>query len=115
MVWLDVNAPFIKCFAEPLYLYGEGKYGLSAVKEIDVTREFQKLNEKTKECQSFESLEKCMKKSFFKRGFEKCKCTPFNLRDYFGKYKQVNLEKKYGTNIKSAKKNFRNPCVLHWA
>ena len=70
-----------------------------------MTRGFKNhLNEKTKECQSFESLEKCMKKSFFKRGFEKCKCTPFNLRDYFGKYKQVNLErKKYGTNIKSAK------------
>ena len=61
------------------------------MKEIDVTKGFQNLDEKTKECQSFESLEKCLKKVFFKKGFEKCKCTPFNLRDYFGQYTQVNF------------------------
>ena len=77
------------CFAEPLYLYGEGKYGLSSVKEIDVTEGFQNLDERTKECQSFESLEKCFKKEFFKRGYAQCKCTPFHLRDYSGKHKQV--------------------------
>ena len=70
-------------------MYGEGKYGLSAVKEIDVTKGFQNLDERIKECQSFESLKKCFKKEFFKRGYAKCQCTPFHLRDYFGKYKQV--------------------------
>ena len=59
------------------------------MKEIDVTEGFQNLDEKTKECQSFESLEKCLKKEFFKAGIAKCKCTPFHLRDYTGKYKQV--------------------------
>ena len=78
-----VLTKFIKRSVEPLYIYGEGNYGLSAVKEIDVTKGFQNLDERIKECQSFESLKKCFKKEFFKRGYAKCQCTPFHLRDYF--------------------------------
>ena len=67
---------------EPHSLSGEGDYALTAVKEIDVTEAFLGMDEKTKLCQSEETLEDCWMKNYFKEGSEKCKCKPYGLRNY---------------------------------
>ena len=67
---------------EPHSLSGEGNYALTAVKEIYGTDAFLGLDEKTKLCQIEETLEDCWMKSYFKEGSDKCKCTPYGMRNY---------------------------------
>ena len=45
-------------------MYGEGNYGLTAVKEISVTKSFLGLKEEDKKCQNLESLEDCSTKRY---------------------------------------------------
>ena len=66
----------------PLSIFGEGNHALSAVKEIDVTEAFLGLDEKTKLCQNEETLEDCWMENYSQEGSNKCKCTPYSLRNY---------------------------------
>jgi hypothetical protein len=67
---------------EPLILFGEGNYALTAVKEIDGTEEFLGLDEEIKRCQDRESFQECQAREYIKNGLEKCKCTPYEMRNY---------------------------------
>ena len=71
-----------KCYIEPLLLYGEGKYALSAIKEVAGTNTFLSMDEKIKLCQSKETYQQCMTKEYIKKGLETCGCTPFTLRNF---------------------------------
>jgi hypothetical protein len=71
------------CFIkEPLKLFGEGSYALSAVKEISGTDNFLKMDEGVKKCQNRESLQECQATQYMRKGLEECKCTPYELRNY---------------------------------
>ena len=67
---------------EPLILFGEGNYALTAVKEIDGTEEFLRLDEGIKHCQNRETFQECQAKEYIKDGLVKCKCTPYEMRNY---------------------------------
>ena len=67
---------------EPLSISDEGNYALTAVKEIYATEDFLGLDEKTKQCQSEETLEDCRMEKYLKDGLNKCKCTPYGIRNY---------------------------------
>ena len=69
---------------EPLILYGEGDYALTAVQEIKATKEFLNLDkEGTKhDCQNVETFLECEAKDYIKMGLEECNCTLYALRDF---------------------------------
>ena len=66
----------------PLKLYGEGKYALSAVKQIKVTEEFMKLDDEIKNCNNRQSYEECATKAYLEHLKQECKCVPYELRNY---------------------------------
>jgi hypothetical protein len=63
-------------------MFGGGDYALTAVKEIDGTEEFLGLDEGVKHCQSRETIQECQAREYIKNGLEKCKCTPYQMRNY---------------------------------
>ena len=67
---------------EPLILFGEGSYALSAVKEISGTDNFLKMDEGVKKCQNRESFQECQATEYLRKGLEECKCTPYEMRNY---------------------------------
>ena len=69
-------------FTEPLTLYGEGSYALSAVKEIDGTKAFLRLDEGVKNCQSRETFQDCQAREYVRKGLARCGCVPFQIRNY---------------------------------
>ena len=79
-------------FIEPLILFGEGSYALSSVKEIDVTDSFIGLDDDIKLCQNEETVEDCSAKDLLKKGLDKCRCTPYRMRNYT---KEVLCQKLY--------------------
>ena len=92
---------------EPLLLFGEGTYALTSVKEMTGTDSFLELDEKIKLCQTRETVEDCLAKDFLKKGLEKCKCTPFRLRNFT---KEVNCDHYYKyLSSKSFEETLCNP------
>ena len=81
VLYLNFNI-LLQSVKEPLSLSGEGNYGLTDVKEIDVTEAFLGLEDKTRLCQSKETLGDCRMKKYLKEGVNNCKCIPFGLRNY---------------------------------
>ena len=63
-------------------VFGEGKYALTDVKEIDGTEEFLGLDEKIRHCQNRETFQQCQTREYIKNGLEKCNCTPYEIRNY---------------------------------
>ena len=63
-------------------LYGEGNFVLTDVKEIDGTDNFLELDEDDKQCQGRETFQECQAREYIKTGLEKCKCTPYKMRNY---------------------------------
>ena len=70
---------------EPLLLFGEGNYALTAIKEIDTTEAFMNLDEETRNCQNVETYQECQAKEHIKMGLERCNCTPYELRNHSNK------------------------------
>ena len=66
----------------PKTLYGAGNYGLTNVKQIDVTKNFLNLPQDTQQCQNLQSFEDCLTTYFKKTINRVCGCTPYQLRDY---------------------------------
>ena len=75
---------------EPLLLFGEGNYALTAIKEIDMTEAFMNLDEETRNCQNVETYQECQAKEYIKMGLEKCNCTPYVMRDFSMKVNNLN-------------------------
>ena len=67
---------------EPLILYGEGNYALTAIKEIDATEGFLNLGEEIIDCQNIETYLECQTRDYMQMGLEECKCTPYELRNF---------------------------------
>ena len=66
----------------PKTLYGAGNYGLTNVKQIDVTKNFLNLPKDIQLCQNLKSFEDCLT-TYFKNTINRmCGCTPYQLRDY---------------------------------
>ena len=61
-------------------MYGGGLYSLESVKEITVTDGFKSLREDQKQCQSYESFEKCSTDSVMKKILQTCNCYPYELK-----------------------------------
>ena len=66
----------------PKTFYGSGNYGLTNVKQIDVTKNFLNLPQDTQQCQNLQSFEDCLTNYFQKTINRMCGCTPYQLRDY---------------------------------
>ena len=67
---------------EPLEQFGEGNYALSDVKEVFVTEDFLGMDDEIKLCQNEGTTEDCWMKNYLRKGFSKCKCLPYELRNY---------------------------------
>ena len=80
--WKMESLKPILYFPEPLTFYGEGSYALSAVKEIDGTEEFLRLDEGVKNCQSRETFQDCQAREYVRKGLARCGCVPFQIRTY---------------------------------
>ena len=63
-------------------IFGEGSYALSDVKEIAGTDNFLNMDEGVKKCQNRESFQDCKATEYIRKGLEKCKCTPYEMRNY---------------------------------
>ena len=68
--------------------YGEGHYAISAGKNISVTEDFLSLDERTRRCQSTESIMACSNKKYKDLLKSDCGCIPFEL------YKVIKMETK---------------------
>ena len=68
----------------PIVLYGEGHYGLSDIKDIEVSEEFVGLGEKVTHCQTEEYREDCLSRKYRERVLSQCNCSPFYLRSHYG-------------------------------
>ena len=66
----------------PQYLYGEGTYALSSLKEIKVTDDFHQMDEKTKNCQNVEAFEDCTTRKYLEKLDHECSCVPYKLRNF---------------------------------
>ena len=66
----------------PKTLYGAGNYGLTNVKQIDVTKNFLNLPTDIQLCQNDQSFEDCLTRYFKETIIRMCDCTPYQLRDY---------------------------------
>ena len=79
---------------EPLILYGEGDYALTAIQEIDAKKAFINLDKEGTEhdCQNVETFLECETNEYIKIGLEKCNCTLYSLRDFS---KKVNGKSKH--------------------
>ena len=66
----------------PKTLYGAGNYGLTNVKQIDVTKNFLNLPKNIQQCQNVQSFEDCLTRYFNDTISRMCGCTPYQLRDY---------------------------------
>ena len=69
----------------PESMYGGGLYSLESVKEISVTEGFKSLREDQKQCQSYESFEKCSTDSVMKKILQTCNCYPHELIEFTDK------------------------------
>ena len=67
---------------EPLTFYGEGDYALTDIKEVEVTKAFLTLDEKTKLCQDDETFKECQSNEYLRLGQKHCDCTPYELRNF---------------------------------
>ena len=67
-----------------LVLQGEGKYGLSAIKDIEVTDQFLGLGETVTFCQTEEYRVDCLSRVYREKVLSQCKCSPFEMRSYYG-------------------------------
>ena len=72
-----------------LVLQGEGKYVLSAIKDIEVTDQFVQLGDTVTRCQTVEHKVDCQSRRFKEKVLSQCKCSPFHMRSYYGE--QVTL------------------------
>ena len=72
----------------PIYLYGDGNFAISDVKEVKVTEEFLGLDDSTKNCQNREPYENCTTRHYLETVQLKCNCVPYALKD-FSKANQV--------------------------
>ena len=66
----------------PVILYGEGQYVMSDVKQIDASKAFLNLDERTKGCQNEVTLEDCWMQKYLKDGKGQCKCIPLSFKNY---------------------------------
>ena len=66
----------------PLKLSAEGNYGLTNIKEIEVTDKFLILDDDVKNCQNKETYEDCITNKFLESLKSECNCVPFNLRNF---------------------------------
>ena len=55
---------------------------MSSVKQIRVTKDFLRLDDDVKNCNSRESLEECQTRKYLEELDDKCSCVPYRLRDY---------------------------------
>ena len=67
-----------------LVLQGEGKYGLSAIKDIEVTDQFLGLGDTVTLCQTEEYRVDCLSRVYREKVLSQCKCSPFEMRSYYG-------------------------------
>ena len=67
-----------------LVLQGEGKYGLSAIKDIEVTEQFLGLGDTVTLCQTEEYRVDCLSRVYREKVLSQCKCSPFEMRSYYG-------------------------------
>jgi hypothetical protein len=73
-------------------VFGEGKYTLTEVTEMDGTEAFLGLDEGTKNCQARETFQECQAKEYIRNGLAKCNCTPFEMRDHFKAVSGINCQ-----------------------
>ena len=76
----------------PVVLHGEGHYGLSDIKEIEVSEDFVGLGEKLTQCKTEEYREDCLSRMYRERVLSKCNCSPFYLISYYGNEVKPNTE-----------------------
>ena len=67
-----------------LVLQGEGKYGLSDIKDIEVTSQFLGLGDTVTLCQTEEYRVDCLSRVYREKVLSQCKCSPFEMRSYYG-------------------------------
>ena len=67
-------------FLEPYTGYGGGKYIMSAVKEMDTTRDFNTFTEDIKNCQNEQTIEQCAQEMLRMQEASLCNCSPIHLQ-----------------------------------
>ena len=68
----------------PLVLKGRGRYALWAIKEVAVSKEFLGLGQEVTQCQTEEHRRECLSRKHKKKVLKHCKCSPFNMKSYYG-------------------------------
>ena len=74
-------------FLAPLKVFGNRRYILSDVMEIDGPAKYLKAAEETGICLNQETEESCLAKEYLAKGLEQCSCTPYKLRNHTKKVK----------------------------
>ena len=67
-----------------LVLQGEGKYVLSAIKDIEVTEQFLGLGDTVTLCQTEEYRVDCLSSKYREKVLSQCQCSPLSLRSHYG-------------------------------
>ena len=66
-------------YLEPYYLYGEGLYHMTSVKEVNGTDSYLKFATKSKLCQIDQPFQDCLTEAFMNKSLSKCRCVPYGL------------------------------------
>ena len=71
-------------------MFGGGIYSMSSIKEIKVTEGFKTLTEDQKQCQTTQTLERCLAEQLMVKTVENCKCVPYEMQNFNNETIDVN-------------------------